>query len=83
MKHMKTTISGVIVKESDKALFVNLNGGHSSVWIAKSQMHDLEIRTYKESDGHTWRGFSATIPSWLEAKLPWKDGPVPWATRPA
>ncbi len=68
---MKTMIEGVVVRETAKALFVNLNGVTDSVWLPKSQMTSLEIVEEDLRDGcRPMRHISAEIPVWLWNKLP-------------
>jgi hypothetical protein len=76
MNNATQTVDGVVVRETAKALYVNVEGCHSSVWLPKSQMADLNVKEVVISEGpdsYTDRYFSAEIPAWLAARLPWNQ----------
>jgi hypothetical protein len=78
MKPTKTTaapmqIDGALVRETDRAIYVNVTGCHSSVWLPKSQLAELSRQEEREHDGYVHHFFSATIPAWLADRLPWNQ----------
>lgn len=77
------TVEGVIVKETAKAIFANISGCHSSVWLPKSQLMGLRVSSEDLNDGMPpMRYLTAEVPSWLWNKLPLNGGPVPAGTKP-
>jgi hypothetical protein len=71
MDNAMATIEGVVIRETAKAVFANLNGCHSSVWIPKSQMTSSRIDEEDLDDGlPPLRHLTAEIPVWLWNKLP-------------
>lgn len=74
-----------IVRETEKAFLLNVPGCHSSVWVPKSQMQNVVVEdcTIEDNgDKYTVRYLTALVPAWLAGRFPWKNGPVPVATRP-
>jgi hypothetical protein len=66
-----TTVEGVVIRETAKAIFANLNSCHSSVWLPKSQLAGLRIDEEDLRDGMPpMRHLTAEIPVWLWNKLP-------------
>jgi hypothetical protein len=78
----KTMIEGAVIRQTAKAIFANLNGCHSSVWIPRSQMLDVVFSTEDHGDGMTSTYVTASVPVWLWNKMPVNDGPIPYATSP-
>lgn len=77
-----TTIEGVVIRETAKAVYANLNGVNESVWLPKSQMSELKIDEVDLDDGMPpARYISAEIPVWLWNKLP-VNQVTAWATKP-
>ncbi len=75
-------IEGAVIKQTAKAVFANVSGCHSSVWIPRSQMSEVSITVEDHGDGTTSTYITAMVPVWLWNKMPINDGPVPYATSP-